>query len=148
MSEAFSGQFLKLQRGDGGSPEVFTTISEMQKVQGSGSKADIVDVTNMDSPTAFREKMPTLIDSGEISFDGNFVADSDSQQSVRDDFKSRRRGNWKILLPDGDTPGTPRGHWDFEAYVSACDFDAQHDKQVTFSGKLTITGENAYTAGS
>ena len=83
MSKAFQGIGTKLQRGDGAGPEVFTTIAEMVKVQQSGSKADIVDVTNLDSPNAYKEKLVTILDAGQIAFDGNMVADDATQQNVQ-----------------------------------------------------------------
>jgi predicted secreted protein len=148
MSKAFAGLGTQLQRGDGAGPEVFTTIAEMTKVQGTGSKADVIDVTNMDSPTAYREKLVTLLDAGEIAFDGNLIADDATQQNVQADFDGRVLHNWKVVLPIDPNTSQPRGHWDFAAYVTGLDFDNQHDKQSTISGKLTITGPRTYTPGS
>jgi predicted secreted protein len=148
MSKAFAGLGTKLQRGDGAGPEVFTTIAEMTKVQGTGSKADVIDVTNMDSPSAYREKLVTLLDAGEIAFDGNLIADDATQENVQADFDGRVLHNWKVVLPDDPATSLPRGHWDFAAYVTSLDFDNQHDKQSTISGKLTITGPRTYTSGS
>lgn len=136
-----------LQRSaDGGT--TYLTIAEMTKVQGTGSKADVIDVTNMDSPSAYREKIVTLLDAGEISFDGNFVADDATQAAVQSDFDTRTQNKWKIVLPIDPATTTPRGHWDFSANVTSIDFDIQHDKAVVISGKLTISGPRPYTSGS
>ncbi|HLZ10429.1 MAG TPA: phage tail tube protein, partial [Chloroflexota bacterium] len=126
MSNAFAGQFSKLQRNG-------VTIAEMTKIQGTGSKADVIDVTNMDSPTAYREKLVTLLDAGDISFDGNLIAGDATQQQVQADFDGRTLSPWSIILPDDPATGATRGHWDFEAYVISVDFDLQHDKQATIS---------------
>lgn len=147
MSKAFAGIGTQLQRSsDGGT--TYVTIAEMTKVQGTGSKADVIDVTNMDSPTAYREKLVTLLDAGEISFDGNLIADDATQANVQADYDARLKNNWRIVLPPPAGSTTPRGHWDFEAYVTSVDFDIEHDKQVRISGKLTITGPRTYTSGS
>jgi predicted secreted protein len=148
MSKAFAGLGTQLQRGDGASPETFATIAEMTKVQGTGSKADVIDVTNMDSPTAYREKLVTLLDAGEISFDGNLIGSDVTQQDVQADFDARALHNWKVVLPVDPATSQPRGHWDFQAFVSSIDFDMQHDKQSIISGKLTISGPRTYTPGS
>jgi predicted secreted protein len=137
-----------LQRGDGASPEVFTTIAEVTTIKATGSKADVIDVTNMDSPSAFREKLVTLLDAGEISFDGNFVSDDPTQANVEADFEGRALHNWKIVLPTDPLTSLPRGHWAFAAYVTGVDFDLQHDKQSTMSVKLTVSGPKPYTSGS
>jgi predicted secreted protein len=120
----------------------------MTKIQGTGSKADAIDVTNMDSPSAYREKIVTLLDAGDISFDGNFVADDATQAAVQADFDSRTTNKWKIVLPVDPATSTTRGHWAFDAFVSGVDFDIQHDKQVVISGKITITGPRPFTPGA
>ncbi len=72
-SQAFAGRGTLLQIGSGGSsPYTFTTLAEVKKIQFSGSKYDLADVTNMQSGT-FREWLPTLADSGEISFEANLI---------------------------------------------------------------------------
>jgi len=147
MSKAFAGVGSQLQRS-ADSGVTFATIAEMTKIQGSGSKADVIDVTNMDSPTAYREKIVTLLDAGEISFDGNLVADDATQQSVQADFDARATNTWRIVLPVDPNTGVTRGHWQFLAFVSSVDFDIQHDKQATVSGKITITGPRPFTAGA
>jgi predicted secreted protein len=120
----------------------------MTKIQASGSKADVIDVTNMDSPTAYREKIVTLLDAGDIAFDGNLVSGDVTQANVQADYDGRVVNTWRIVLPNDPATGTTRGHWQFQAFVSAADFDIQHDKQVTISGKLTITGPRPFTAGA
>jgi predicted secreted protein len=140
MSNAFAGQGTMLQRNG-------VTIAEMTKIQGTGSKADVLDVSNMDSPTAYREKLVTLLDAGDISFDGNLIAGDATQAQVQADFDGRTNSPWSIVLPLDPATGVTRGHWDFNAFVSALDFDLQHDKQATISGKLSITGPRPFTAG-
>jgi predicted secreted protein len=137
-SQAFAGQGTQLQRGDGASPENFTTIAEITKIQRSGSKMDLVDVTNMDSIGAYREKLATLLDGGQVSFDANYVPAAASQQSLQADFDGRVLSSWKIILPGG------RGTFSFKAYSTSADFDVSVDKASTFSGKLEITGQPSF----
>ena len=147
MSKAFAGIGTQLQRsGDAG--VTYVTIAEMTKIQGSGSKADVIDVTNMDSPTAYREKLVTLLDAGDIALDGNLVADDATQASVQADFDARALNKWRIVLPVDPDTSVSRGRWDFEAFVSGVDFDIQHDKQATISAKLAITGPRPFTVGA
>lgn len=141
MSRAFAGQGSQLQLGNGGSPEVFTTVAEITKIQRSGSKMDIVDVTNMDSVGAYREKLATLLDGGEISFEANYIPADATQQALQTQFDNRSLSDWQIVLPN--TLGT----WAFKAYSTSSDFDLSVDKASTFTGKLTITGKPVFTPG-
>lgn len=134
-SQAFAGQGTQLQLGDGASPtESFSTVAEVTKVSRGGSKMDLVDTTNMDSVGAYREKLATLLDGGEISFDANYIPGDVTQQALQAQFDGRTRSNWKIVLPGA------RGTFSFVAYSISADFDLSVDKAATFSGKLSITG--------
>lgn len=137
-SSAFAGQGTQLQLGDGGSPEAFATIAEVTKVQRSGSKMDLVDVTNMDSVGAYREKLATLLDAGELSFDANYIPGDITQQALQSQFDNRTLSNWKVVLPGG------RGTFSFKAYSISADFDLSVDKASSFSGKLAITGQPSF----
>lgn len=132
MSSSFAARGSKLQR----SPDdaTFTTVAEVLKITQGGSKSDLADVTNMDSPSSFREKLPTLLDSGDITFDCNWVPGSAIQTQLTTDFNNQTLLYWKILLPNG-TNGVS-----FQAYVTDKNFDLPIDKQGTKSLKLTITG--------
>jgi predicted secreted protein len=141
MSQAIAARGTQLQRSpDGGT--TFVTIAEVLKIQRSGSKADLADVTNMDSPSNFREYLATLLDSGEISFECNFIPGSTIQATMLADFNGQVLSTWKIELP------STAGHWVFTAWVASDDFDLPIDKQATKSVKLKITGAVTYTAGS
>ncbi len=143
-SRAFAGQGTQLQLGSGtpASPGSYATIAEITKIQRSGSKMDIVDTTNMDSIGAYREKLPTLLDGGEISFEANYIPQDATQQSLQTSFDGRTLQPWQIVLPSS------LGMWNFNAYVSSNDFDLMTDKASTFTGKLTITGKPVFTPGA
>lgn len=142
-SRAFAGQGTQLQLGSGtpAAPGSYTTIAEVTKIQRSGSKMDIVDTTNMDSIGAYREKLPTLLDGGDISLDCNYIPQDTTQQELQTLFDSRTLKPWQIVLPN--TLGT----WNFNAYSTQVDFDLMVDKAATFTAKLTITGKPVFTPG-
>jgi predicted secreted protein len=137
-SQAFAGRGSQLQRGNGASPQVYTPIAELKKITRSGSKADMADVTNMESG-AYREVLPTLLTPGEISFEGNYIPADATQQQMQSDFNNQTKASWQIVLPNS------LGTWTFEAYVTALDIpDLQVDKEASITGKLTITGAPAF----
>jgi predicted secreted protein len=139
-SRAFAGQGTQLQLG-AGSPVSYTTVAEVTKIQKSGSKMDIVDVTNMDSIGAYREKLPTLLDGGEVSLDCNYIPQDATQQALQSQFDNRTLSPWQIVLVNS------LGTWNFNAYLTSLDFDISVDKASTFSSKLTITGKPVFTPG-
>src|SRR5713226_3309337 len=99
-SQAWSAEGTVLERGDGASPEVFTKIAEIVKIARAGAKMDLPDVTNMDSG-AYREYIATLLDAGELAFEGNYLPNDATQSVLQTDFDARALHNWKILLPPG-----------------------------------------------
>jgi hypothetical protein len=137
MSNAFAGRGTELKRGDGAPTELFTTIAEMKKFPISGSKADLADVTNMDSGN-YREYLPTLLTAGDLAFEGNYVPSDVTQGTLQSDFDGQVLHNWEIVLPGS------RGKWTFKAYMTGLDFDFQVDKEASISGKLTITGSKTF----
>jgi predicted secreted protein len=112
----------------------YTTIAKVLKIDNTGSKADLADVTNMDSPTIYREFLPTLADAGEVTFDCNFEPGDASQQILNTDFQAQTEGYYKIVLPGSLGSAT------FRAYVSSQDFALPIDKQGTKALKLKVTG--------
>ena len=141
MSNAFAPRGTELQRGTPLSSPTYTTIAEVTKIAISGSKADLADVTNMDSPSNFREFLPTLLDSGEVTAEFNFIPADATQATVLSDFNGQVLSPWKIVLPNS------LGNFTFTAYVSTLDVDLPIDKQGTRSFKLKITGPVTFTAG-
>ncbi len=125
---AFKGQGTKLNRA--GLP-----IAECVNFDLGGAKADFDDATNMDSVGNFKEFIPTLLESGELSFTGNFLGvASTSQAQLVSDFNNFTLSTWTMVFPSG------RGTVTFDAYVAQFDLKVPHDKKVDFSSKLKITG--------
>jgi len=134
-SQAFAGRGTVLQLGTGGSsPYTFTELAEVKKIQFSGTKYDLADVTNMESGN-FREWLPTLADSGEVSFEANLIPGDATQQSLIATFNSAILTPVQVVLPNA------LGTFAFNAYVQTIDRDFPIDKEATISGKLKITGQ-------
>src|SRR5208282_5686756 len=134
-SQAFAGRGTVLQLGTGGSsPYTFTELAEVKKIQFSGTKYDLADVTNMESGN-FREWLPTLADSGEISFEANLIPGDATQQSLIATLNSAILTPVQVVLPNA------LGTFAFNAYVQTIDRDFPIDKEATISGKLKITGQ-------
>lgn len=144
-SQAFFPIGTEMQRAPltGGTPGTYVTIAEVLKVTRSGSKAEIIDVSNFDSPSRFKEKLPGMLDSGDCDFDCNLIPGDATQASLLADFNGQVLSAYKIELPGGTL-----GNWTFNAYVASDDFTLDLSKQATKAVKLVITGPVTFTAGS
>lgn len=134
-SQAFVGRGSVLQIGSGGSsPYTFEQVAEVKKIQFSGTKVDLTDVTNFQSGF-FREWLPTLADSGELNFEAHLIPGDASQQHLLNYFNNATLLPVQIVLPNG------LGVFAFNAFVTAFDRDIPLDKEVMITGKFKITGQ-------
>lgn len=139
MSNAIHAQGTKIKRGDGATPEVFTTISEALTITGPGLDSDLIDVTNHDSPTRFREKIQGLKDAGQISFDINYNPvdpTHDAATGVLADYVSGAKANYQLVFPD---PAMTT--WTFEAFVKQASPTEDVAEQLKLSVVLEVTGQ-------
>lgn len=135
---AISGFGTLLKIGDGGGTEVFTTIAEVKDISGPSFSADTVELTTHSSSGAWKEKLPTLLDAGEITLDINFIPTNATQSQstgLLRDFKNRTKRNFQLVWPD--VGGTT---WAFSAYVTGFEPSAPVDDLLGASVTLTITG--------
>jgi hypothetical protein len=134
MSQAFSGYGLFLNKGTIASPPVFTAISEVQTVTLSGSKVDLVDVTHAQSPSARREYLATLIDSGTCDFTANFIPGDVTQVGLQATMDARVAVPWSITLPSA------LGTFSFSGIVTSIDHSLDFSKEAKLTVKIKITG--------
>lgn len=140
-TKAKSTKGLKLQRGDGGGSEVFTTIGEVTNIKGPSEKAPQLDATSFDS-TAM-EFIAGLPDNGELTFDVNFVGSDAQQQGLRTDLRNGTLRNFKLILPDHATTPTTI---DFAAIVTgAPEIAGSVNAVIKGSCSLRISGAATWT---
>jgi hypothetical protein len=136
MSNAVSAYGTLLKIGDGGGTEVFTTLAEVKSIEGPTMETDIVDVTTHSSAAsgAFREKLATLIDAGEVTFDLNFVPGDRQHTQLRTDQLARTKRNFEIWYP-----GSVSADIEFQAVVTNFPLSFPVDGPMESSVTLTIT---------
>lgn len=98
-------------------PEEFATLAEVKDIEGPDISLDTEDITPHDAIGGWEEYIPTILRSGEITFDLNFVPHNpqhgDFAGGLISLLKNRSRRNWKIVLPT-----SPSYEWTFAAYVT------------------------------
>lgn len=140
-TKAVSTKKLKLQIGDGGGTEVFTTIAEVTNLKGPSEKAAQLDATSFDSDAM--EFIAGLSDNGEVAFDLNFVGSNAQQQQLRTDLRAGNKRNFKILVNDNAvTPTTVA----FAAIVTqAPELSGGVNAVLKGSGTLKVSGVAAWS---
>lgn len=92
--------------GDGGSPENFTTVAELAKIDGPNMQANTIDVTVHNSGSPWRRFISGLIDGGELKLTINFVpqnATHNYSAGLLSDFVNRAKRNFQLVFPEGTT---------------------------------------------
>lgn len=138
-SSAVGAQGVLLKIGDGGGPETFTTIAEVRSISGPTTTVNLEDVTSHDS-SAWMEKIATLIDPGQITFDLNYTGAA-TQDSLRTDMLARTKRNFQLVL----VPLTPDETIAFTAIVTQYQVEAPHDGVLRVSVTLDITAAWTWT---
>lgn len=115
--------------------EVFTSVLEVKQISFGGLKLDTADATHMESPSAFREKIATIKDGGEVSITGNFLPGQSNHQGITTDFKNRTLRNFKVTWSDSGPTS-----WNFSAYVNNIAPQSSFDGELSWTIGLMISG--------
>lgn len=126
-----------LKKGDGGTPEIFTTIFEVIEIGEIAAKADFVEVTHMESPNSFKEYIQGLKDGGSISFKVNFIAGNATHTGLVDDQDAGTSRNWKIVLPASQSNAT----FSFSGAVESFSVSPALDNKISCSFSIKVSGK-------
>lgn len=139
-TNALAGFGTLLKIGDGGTPtEVFTTIAEVKDITPPKLSMDTDDVTHQTSPGGWKEKLPTLLDAGEVTFELNFIPTDATQgysTGLIKDLVNKTRRNFQLVFPDSGSTT-----WAFAAFVTGFEPSAPVGGTLTASVTLTVTGQ-------
>lgn len=114
----------------------YTNVAQLKKINFSGLKADFDEITNLDSPTIFKEYMKTVVDGDTVTFDGVWNPADPTTQALLTNIGTAGLASlffWRITLTNGST-------LTFQGYVSDFKFGAEYNKAMTFSGSIKIVG--------
>ena len=109
-SNALVSQGMTIARGDGASPESFTTIPEVRAISGPDGSANEIDVTDLSSSA--KEFRMGLRDEGNITLEMMFIPGNTVHAGLRTDRANRTLRNFRITFTD-----SPATVWSFAAYV-------------------------------
>lgn len=127
-------------RGDGGSPEVFTSIGEVRSLSGLGQTNELIEVTNFDSG-GNREFIPGLADGQEITVEVNYIQTDAQQQALINDVKNKTNRNIRVTVNDGTNTDT----FDFTVTPLGWVINPGLDDATTATFTLKISGDITIT---
>lgn len=139
MTGALSSFGTLVKKGDGGSPESFTTIAELLDIEGPEIELDTEEATSHSSTDGWAEYVGTILDGGEVSFEVNYIptnATHNATTGLIADMKNRTKRNFQIVFPDaGNTT------WSFTALVTKVGPGAPVRGKLSGSITLKMTGK-------
>lgn len=132
MSQGMIGYKADIQYGDGATPEVFASVTEVTSINPSNPQFDEVEFTHLESPNRTREFKPTFIDMGELACEANFITTDASHASVFADRASGVVRNWRYRIKDNITAAVLRTAT-FAGYVKSA-----REGPITTTDKITL----------
>lgn len=119
--------------GDGASPEVYTSISEITNISGPGGGASEIDTTDLNSTA--KEFRLGLVDNGSINLSLNFIPANTQHALLRTRSISGAVNNFRMTFTD-----SPATLWTFAAFVQELSVENGVDGVTTGSVTLRVSG--------
>lgn len=114
MTTAIFAQGTHIQYETSPGSGVYTTVSHAKgDLEGPQVKREVLDVTDHDSPSGYKEKLGTLIDPGTVKFTVNYLPTDVTHQHMIALAQSGAIINWRYLMVD-----VGASFFDFAGFVS------------------------------
>ncbi len=115
------------------------TIGELISITIGGLTVDMIEVSNMDSPDAYKEFIAGMIDAGEITFSGNYL--KTTFNALKTSADGRTAEDWTVTFPDSAS-------WKGSGYVSGISGTSPNDDKITADITIKLTGKPEFSAGA
>lgn len=120
------------------SPDLYVALEEVRNITPPTLTLDTVDVTHMQSPNRYRERISGLIDPGEASCEINFVPGGTTDDRLRELLNlpsgTTRSRAMQIEFPNGATMS-------FTAEVSSYEPTVPVDDAMTATVNFLVSGQ-------
>lgn len=125
-------------RGNGASPEVFTTLAGVTSIDGPGLTRNVIDVSAHDSPNGYMQFRGGMRDPGEVSLKVNYQPSS--HDALVADLDVPDPINYRMTFPNGAT-------WTFPAVMKEFKQSAPYDNKLTADISFKVSGKPTITPG-
>jgi predicted secreted protein len=109
MSNALPSYGTLLQLSDGASPPNYSSIAEIRSIGDVGGEREVIEVTHMESPGAWKEFLGGMIDSLDVSLDLNYLPQNPTHKAMLANLQQTALANvvnpYRITLPDYGATG-------------------------------------------
>lgn len=130
-----------IAKGDGQTPEVFTTVAEVVSISGVPLSRDQVDTTTLGSTAKYEEIVATVIRTGEVELGLNFDPSAVTHKAFITDLEAGTVINFKITFSD-----TPATSWTLPAFVVGFNVgDINPESKLEATATLKISGQPTYS---
>ncbi len=124
-------------------PGTWALVGEVTNISGPNESAEQLDATSFDSTA--HEYLTALADSGEVTFDMNFIGSNATQQGLRTDLRANTLRNFRLILNDDATEGS-RTKCDFSGRVTNLTGpEGGVDAVITQSCTIKVSGQPSWT---
>jgi predicted secreted protein len=123
------------------------TLSNVTNISGLDGETETIDVTSHDSGGAYREKVASFLDLGQVTLDYNFDPNEATHRATSGGviwLKDQRiLAPWVIKFP-----GSPSHKVAFQAYVTGTPFELPYDDKQSGQVVLETSGSATWTYGT
>lgn len=126
---------------------VYVPIYEIRSVDRNGVKWDMIDVSNMNSGV-YKEKLQTMLDPGQISFECNRVSADPGQVALENALAVGGAYMFQLTLPKAAGQSTTGDVYTFNALVMSDAEKFETTAANTRSYSLEVTGTPVLTEGA
>lgn len=124
------------QVGDGGGPEVFTTVGQVVDITPPAENLSIVETTDMED--TIKRKIGALVDYGQAQVELIWDPSNAGQEGLRTDLRAKTARNFKVVFP---TPANKT--WSFTALVTAISPSVPLEEKLTSTITLELDGSSS-----
>lgn len=117
-----------LKRTNSDSPVTYTTIANVENIEGPGFTSEDIEVTSHDSPNRFKEWVAGLKDGAELKMDINWDPSAVTHESLLDDYDAASSKAYQLVWPT-----SPTITWTFSAYIK------EFTPKAPVAGKLSAS---------
>lgn len=118
-------------------PAAFVELAEVKNVTPGATTVDRVEATHMKSPGRRREYVAGLVDSGEASFEINWIPGNETDELIVHLMNSGATVDHRITFQSGKRVT-------FEAQITGYERDAQMDDVMTATVTVSVSGDEVW----
>jgi len=143
MSDGMHGHGVTLKVNDGTST---TTIGNITSISGPDMSRDSIDKSSMDSTSKWREFIPGMLDSGEVTVEVNYDGADSGTANDLDVKKTATALTWIINFGDSTTTSeTNSSNFSASGFITGLGYAIPFDDKISQSVTLKFTGSPTYT---